>query len=407
MRNIYNFLLGLVAIAACWQAWHIVYQDSIERAPTAATSKPEECLAVEVLPVRTQTLAERIELVGSLQPHVELTVRARNSGYISELPLDLGDRVKAGQVLLRLDDQAAREAVARAEAAVTVAQAERDAQKTVAEQATRNRERIDALRQSGAATVQQAEDARALDEVARARLALEEARVVQAQSELSQMRIELQTLELQSPIDGVVAERFVHVGDLAQPNEPLLRIVGLSLVETSVHVTERDYDRLRSGQAAVLTVDAHPGQIFHGRVARVAPVVDPATRTAAVRIEAPNDRGLLRPGMHARVTVLCDQPRSAGVVPVAALKEEDAERCVFVVHGEPPTIERREVRVGLVDGLVAEVLAGLKPGERVVTLGSRLVRHGQLVRPIETTWPVALATAADGRQLDSSTVAEE
>ena len=393
MRTVCNFLLGLVAIAACWQAWHIVYLDSQSRIETASRDKPDQCLAVEVLAARKQSVSDRVELVGSLEPLAAVELRARINGYVSGLPFDLGDRVEANQVVVELDDTAAEESVAQAEAALLVANAELASRRTAADQTVRNLDRIETLYNTNAATEQQLEDARALADVAAAEVSLEKARVEQARAALAQAKVRHVELTLRTPIPGVVAERHVHVGDLAQPNSPLLRIVALDKLLTVVHVTERDYDRIRAGQEAALTVDAHPEKVFSGVVSRVSPTMDPSTRTAAVRIEAENGRGLLRPGMHARVTVLCDQPRSAGVVPVAAVKQDEQGTCVFIVEGEPPTIERREVRLGLNDGVIAEILGGLQPGEQVVTLGSRLVRHGQVVEAIPATWPVSLADA--------------
>ncbi|MCA9053262.1 MAG: efflux RND transporter periplasmic adaptor subunit [Planctomycetaceae bacterium] len=394
MRTVSNFVLGLVAIAACWQAWHVVYLDSQARTEVDAPAKPQECLAVEVLPARKQSVSDRIALVGGLEPLAEVELRARVNGYVSGIPLDLGDRVTTGQVVVALDETAAAESVAQAEATLRVAAAELAAQKTAADQTVRHLERTKSLYATKAATEQQLEEAESQVEIAAARVLLEQARIEQAQASLSKANANLRELALISPIDGVVAERLVHVGDLAQPNTPLMRIVSLEKLLTVVHVTERDYDRIQAGQEAVLTVDAHPNKVFRGVVSRVAPTLDAATRTAAIRIEADNSRGLLRPGMHTRVTVLCETPRSAGVVPVAAVKQDEQGTCVFVVQGEPPTIERREVRLGLNDGRIAEILAGLKPGEQVVTLGSRLVRHGQVVNPIEASWPVSLVDTA-------------
>lgn len=387
MRIVLNFLLGLAAIGACWAAWWTVYEDAAAQAAAPGPAKGEECLAVEVLPVRKQTIADRIQTVGSLEPSARIRVRARVGGYICELPYDLGDRVEANTPVVVLDDTLQKESISQAEAALRVAEAELKSQEAVRDQARRHLKRIVELRAANAATDTQLDEAQSAVEVAEAQVVLERARVEQARSTLNRARLELADLKVSAPLPGIVSERLVEIGDLAQPNDVLMQIVTLDQVQCDVHVIEKDFERMKPGLETLVSVDGLPGKSFHGRVVRVAPTIDPATRTGIARVEIPNPRHSLRPGMHARLTILSQEPRSVDVVPVQAVVDQPDGHTVFVVQGTPPTVERRPVRIGFGDGLIYEVLSGLKAGEQVITLGSRLVHHGQQVDPVAMTWP--------------------
>ena len=161
-----------------------------------------------------------------------------------------------------------------------------------------------------------------------------------------------------------------------------LRIVDLSTVRTAVHVGESDYRQLREGQPAEVRVDTYPDP-FPGRVVRLAPVLDPETRTAVVYIAVENPDGLLKPGMHARVRVVLDRHEQATAVPLASVVETPEGSTVFVLTEDGGRVSQVSVRLGLADRAMVEVLSGVDPADRVVTLGSHLVRDGQVVEVVD------------------------
>ena len=382
-----RLLLSLAAVAACWGAWYVVYRDSQSR---MAQEKPEsqaDPFAVEVVPVRRDEIEERIILVGSLFPIAQTEIRSRVNGYVIGLPFDVGDRVRVNDVICRLEDNDQREEVARADAALNVAKAQLRSQETAQQLAQRNIERQRNLVEGGAGTVQQLEAAEADLKIADASIDLEEARVSEADANLLRARLALEDLTLRSPISGYVAQRPMDVGDLAKPDVPLLRIVNLDTVKTTVNVVEKDYQKIQLGQQAEVTVDAYPREVFHGEVKRIAPVLDVDTRTASVEIEVTNSGQLLKPGMYARVSLRSRRIRKGLLVPVSALLNVDGKPVVYIVTGEASKIERRDVQVGSSDGRVTEVASGLSEGDKVVTLGNRLVKPGQQVAPLEVPWP--------------------
>ena len=373
-----------VALAVGW----LIYQNSLAQTVAAKKDQTVAPVSVEVMRVHERTLEDRAEMVGSLEATALVDIRARTDGYITRLPFDVQDFVKAGEVVVELDASNAQQLVDRAEAALKVAKAQLRAEQAKEEQALRDHERQVELSRTGVATAQQREQTAALLDVARAQRELQEAQVSQFEADLRQSRLTLEQTRIVAPISGYVASRLVEVGDLADPTKSLLQIVNLETVKTVVNVVERDYARLRPGQTATITVDAYPDQTFSGTVVRKAPVLDPLTRTAAVHLEIPNPDTLLKPGMYARVLLLFDKRPYTAVVPLAAFLEGKQRPTVYVVSEDGSSAELREVVTGITDGELVEVRSGLEPGDRVITLGSRLVRHGQLVAAREIDLPV-------------------
>lgn len=387
LRNLTRLVLGLTAIGACFGAWYVVYRDSQAKAAAAPVAKQIELVAVEAVAVRMVPIKDRIELVGSLTPLAQVVVRPRVGGYVRAVNVDLGDEVAEGAEVARLDDSTQAEAVALAEAAKDVAKAQLEAQITERGLADKTLTRQQNLTASGAGTPQQVEQAVAALEITKARVELEEARVEQAQADLLRAKLELQELRQVSPIKGVVAERMIDIGNLAAPDSPLLRIVDLSIVRTTTHVTELDYPLMQVGREADVRVDAFPKQVFAGKVSRVAPVLDELTRTAEVRIDIPNSTGILKPGMYCRVSLRSGVDREGLVIPIAALIDGQ-QPFVYVIEGTPTVAHRRTIEIRSMGNNLVEVISGLSVDEQVVTLGNRLLTPGQTVTVIprdETT----------------------
>lgn len=370
-----RFAALLVCVAVCSTIGWVIYQDSLASTETESKPKAEEIIAVAAVNVSRRTVEDRIELVGGLEPVTEVAIRSRVSGYLTGLPFDVGDKIDEQSVVVELDDKTTRELFISAEAAERVAQAQLDAQRSRETQARRQVERYRELGRTGVSTKQQLEDAESVWAVAQAEVKLEEARLSQTKADLERTRLTLEELQIQSPISGYVAERNAQPGDLARAEDILLRIVDLGTLRTVVNVVERDYGKIRVGQRASIEVDAVPDQSFPGVIVSKAPVLEPETRTGRIMIQIRNLEQLLRPGMHARVTIVADRHVDALVVPLSALLERDGEQFVFEVDAE--SLARRQVvRTGIREGDLVELLGGVRPEAQIVTLGSRLVKDG-------------------------------
>lgn len=229
--------------------------------------------------------------------------------------------------------------------------------------------RAERLAAEGAGSVREVVDARTNLATARA----EETRAGAVLQSMGARASGAGTYTLRSPIGGTVVRRSLRVGAEARPDaaEPAFLVSDLSHLWVLAHVHEGQGSVVRAGDAAEITLPSLPGVTLHARVERVADAVDPDTRTLVVRVPVENRDGALRPEMFARVT-LRSATRHALTVPVTAIVTSAGDPVVLVERGEG-SYERRPVVVGAELGERAQILGGLRPGERVVTRGALLL----------------------------------
>ncbi len=183
-----------------------------------------------------------------------------------------------------------------------------------------------------------------------------------------------QRMLLVSPVAGVVAERKANPGMEVRPDlpEPLFVVTDLNRVQVMVDVPEAHLSKIAPGHKIAVQVDAYPDERFAGRVERIVPGVDPATRRVQVRCSVGNTAGRLRPEMYARVTLLADENRTAVRVPNSALVTQGVQHFVFVERS-PGVLMRRKVELAIQDREYSYLVSGLAPDERVVTSGALLL----------------------------------
>ena len=181
-----------------------------------------------------------------------------------------------------------------------------------------------------------------------------------------------------SPVDGFVGRRNLDAGAFAGANTVILSVVDIGTVRMVANLVENDFRRIERGAQALVEVDAFPGEQFAGQVSRVAPVFDPATRTATMEIEVPNPGYRLKPGMYARVRLTAGRKTDALTVPRAALVDIGSQRGVYTL--EQDVVRFRPVEVGLTDLERVEILKGLSDGTQVVTTGALALRDGDRVQ---------------------------
>jgi len=182
-------------------------------------------------------------------------------------------------------------------------------------------------------------------------------------------------LPITAPLTGVVIDRRVTAGQFVQSDgTPIMTIADLSTVWVVGDVFERDLQRVSAGQAASITTAAYPGEAFHGRVNYISDSIDAATRTAKVRVSVANPGGRLKPEMFASVSLDLDAHDRVMLVPSDAVFTEDGRAFVYTEVGSGKFV-RRAVDVAQTDGPLRRVLAGLRPGDRVVVDGALLLRQ--------------------------------
>ncbi len=359
------------------------------KGPGASARPP---MTVELATVSRASLNERIVVVGNLIGAATVEVAPKIGGRLQSVAVRIGDRVSHGQMIAKVEDQEIREQVKQVQASHDVSSAsvrQREADLKLAEIS---------LERSRSLFARQLLSKQALDEVeaghqaAVAQLDLVRAQFEQAKARLEELQINLANTVIASPVDGFVGKRNLDPGAYVSPNTPVASVVDIHLVRLVANLVEKDLRRVSVDMPTEVEVDAYPGETFEGRLARVAPVLDPATRTAEMEVEVPNGDFRLKPGMYARVRITVDHREAALVVPRNAVVALEGRRGVFVAQEAGTPGERREgafdlpsgngpasaaltaqfrpVETGLEEQEWVEIVTGIVEGERVVTTGA-------------------------------------
>src|SRR5262245_1945604 len=263
----------------------------------AASGASDTTTAAIPVQVESPTRGEMLSLytgTAPLEADQEATVVAKVAGEVREILFEEGDRVQAGQVLARLDGDRLRFEVQQSEA--NLRKLEREYNRNV-----------ELFERKLVASVS----------VENVRYEME---ALKAAYDLA--RLNLGYTEIRAPISGVVSKRHIKVGNTINVNDRTFEITDLEPLIAEVHIPEREFARLKAGQAAGIAVDALNGRQFAGHVERISPTMDPATGTFKATIEVTDANGLLKPGMFARVGIVLERRAEALRIPRGARSEE-------------------------------------------------------------------------------------
>ncbi len=319
--------------------------------------------AVEVSTVRRAEIQDDAQAVGTLRSRQSVSLRPEVSGRVARIAFEEGARVRAGQLLVQLDDVLQRAELNQAEAQLSIARAN----------LKRNEELVAAnfLAQ------------RVLDE-SRASLQVAEAQVALAQARLQRMRVE-------APFNGTVGLSNVSLGEFVKDGAELVNLEDTSSLTVDFRLPERYQDRVAKGQVVQVRLDALPGREFEARVLAVDPLLDAEGRSLSVRaVLSGGDAQGLRPGMFARVLAIFSVNDQALMIPEEALLPQAGRQYVIKLEaGEggteaPPVSRRVEVSLGVRRAGQVQVLEGVAEGDRIVVAGQqRLQRDGTPVRVVD------------------------
>ncbi len=301
--------------------------------------------------------------VGSISPREMSRIGPKVSGRIKDIPVDEGDFVKKGGLLMLIDPF-------DYERALEHAQSQLDQAKASLERAERDLTRMEGLYRATAVTEQNMQDAVTARDLARFQYD-------QAVTALEAAKRNLRECRLEAPFSGVVTAVTANEGELTGPQMQAFVMMDMSTVKVEVDLPEEIYSSIRTGNSGTITVDAVPGQSFEGTITKIYPTIDPASRTFTVTITLENPGLKLRSGMTARCRVVQMVRDSVVAVPKDALirgedsyiayrvRDDIVERCPLTLGIEGDDLY--EVTSGLFEGdlVVLRGLAGLKPGAKV------------------------------------------
>jgi len=337
-----------------------------------------KALPVTIASVVPHEFADEISAVGTLKARDTSPLSPKVAGTVSRVLVDIGERVNAGEVVIKLDRtnydlgvKQARAALAAAEAAVPQAEAH-------FEQAEKEYRRAIELLKEKVIPQSRFDASEAAFKSAKEAVFYARAQRDQAKAALETALEHLKDADIRSPIGGAVVERNVEIGQAVAPGGRLLLIVDQTSLNLDVDLPEADIGRIVVGTVALITTDAFPGHEYSGKVTVINPLVDRKTRTFRMRIEVPNPSGKLVDGMYARVKLSAEKRRSLAV-PRETLQRLPGSGTYYVFVVEGNKAHKRTVEIRAMDDQFAEVMGGLVENDKVVTSGAGRLQSGMEV----------------------------
>jgi len=389
--------LGVIAvIAVAFWAGYVPRAKLETTIQTEARDQEGALPLVNVIPVDRAPAKTELELPGNIQPVTEAPILARADGYIKTRRSDIGDRVKAGQLMAEIEAPELDQQVRQAKATLQQAQASLDQSSANYAQGKANEElaavtakRWSNLAGRGVVSRQENDQYQAQYQSQAANLEALEKAIAAARSNVASSEANLGRLQelqgyeqVKAPFDGVVTLRNVDVGTLITAGTTLLyRIAQTGMLRTYLNVPQSDADAIRVGQPAVLSMPNLPGRHFSGTVARTSNSLDPASRTLLVEVQVRNTDGSLLPGMYTLVDL-----NTARIAPPLMIPGD-----VLVVRAEGPQVATvgsdhivhfRKIAIGRDFGDRLEVNSGLEAGDWVIPNPSDSIREGVKVHPV-------------------------
>ncbi|MDD4569321.1 MAG: efflux RND transporter periplasmic adaptor subunit [Tepidanaerobacteraceae bacterium] len=383
---------------------------------TPMDAEPEKTVTVRVGLSQTEDLPEFQSFPGKVMAVDEVSLSPKLGGKVEQILIKEGEKVKVGQVLIKLEQKDVVSQVNQAQAGYDaalshlsslekgqlpqqIAQLESAVNQAEANynNAKENYDRMKELLDEGAISTQQFEGvelqyniAKEQYESAKTQLSLTQektapesisaaqAQVKQAEAMLSAAKTALDNCFITSPIDGTVGAITATIGQLASPGYPVATVGNLNSVEIQINVTEDRVNGLKTGQEAEVTVDAVSDSIFKGKIVSVSPFKDPMTQVYPVKILLPNEEGFLKSGMFARVKLMVALYSEVVTVPEDAVVSYDGTKIVYTM--EDGLAKANAVETGPASMGRIAITTGLPSGKEIIIEGQELITDGMKVK---------------------------
>jgi len=394
--------ISLAVIAAAVLVYFLAVKRQPAKAAESSSSSPagqqaqkteEAPIAVKVVDAKKGDLIIRLKSPGEAVTDWKIVMKTEVEGVVKELKAREGLHVKAGDILVRIDEERYRLALERQEASRLKLLSEMLLEKqfgqstaplgAAPEKVAKAKEEFAAAEagfRKGLATQADFGKASKEYEASLIEAGLRKEEVMAASKGLTQAEIDVKTAELdlekttiKAPFAGIVIEIKVSPGEHLEPGRDLFTLVNISEIKVTAKVLESEVGKMRIGREVDLRFSAYPDKVFKGTVEAVSPIVNPEDRTCAVRVAVDNAREEIKPGMHAEVEIAAEVYKDRLLVPQDAVLVRGGRKLVFVV--EEGLAKWRYIEVGLENEAYAEVLDGIKEGEKVIVEGHFTLAH--------------------------------
>ena len=393
-------LLVLGAALFCVVIAFFVVQRVRAGAPSH-THNGRDVMPAAIAIVQRAPIGNTLSIAGEFLPYQEIEVHAKVAGYIRNINVDIGDRVKTGQVLAVLE---VPELVAQLQGTVAGVRHSRQEVERARNEVTRDEAQHAALHANwlrleqaakarpGLIAQQELDDAQSKDQASEAQvdsaksaLAAAEQQLEMSQANNSQISAMSDYTRITAPFDSVVTWRYADTGALVQAGtsannaQPVVKLAEVDILRLRIPVPESAAGSVRIGQPADITVQA-TGEHFTGTVTRFTDSLDRSTRTMQVEIDVANDKYRLQPGMYADVTLHIQKHDNALTIPIQAVQQQNGKPSVLLID-QQNRVQSREIKTGLEAPTRVEVLEGLNEGDRVIVGNFGSFQAGQIVEP--------------------------
>nr|WP_243237268.1 efflux RND transporter periplasmic adaptor subunit [Heliobacterium chlorum] len=363
-------------------------------AGTACGKQPEATTAeapaqtVSLAKVQRASLSNRLTFNGTLEAKEELKLVPKGTGKVAQINGEVGQMVRAGDVLMELDNRdiqarldSARAGVAVNEASLQRAQVQLEMDQIALGDAQRNYERQKALFEAGAAPKTEFENSKSAYDKAdkqvandQASIASAQAQMQQSQAQIRQIEVELNDTVLRSPVTGIIAERSANTGEYVSNTNPAFTVVNIDTVEVKANLTETDINYVKTGQEVEVKITAARTEPFKGRITKISPIADEKAKTYPIWISIDNHDYILKPGMFAEFQLNTNQKTDVLTVPTEAIIERNGTPMIYLaVDGK--AVEKK-VHLGITDGKLVEILDGITENDKVITSGLKTLTDG-------------------------------
>lgn len=386
-----------------------------------AAAQQNSGVRAEVMKPVKRKVIRKLKLPATLIADEQVDLYAKTSGYIDQIKVDIGSRVKKGDVLTTISVPEMKDELQQIQAVLKAKQARVRAFTAKATQVQRmvdttrsevlrykaqydlaalNLRRKEELREANAIPEQALDEARSSSAISKAQLQIAEAKVKGAQASYQAVIADVEVAEsdvmvaranesrlktmmdyatIKAPFDGIITERNVDHGTFVRSaadgtTRSLLTIAKTDRIRVVMEVTEIDAYYIRVGTSVLVDIKALHGKPYEGKVSRFAGAVKPDTRTMRVEVDLDNSNGAITPGMYARVTIMLETRADATVIKSKAIRTEGNDTIVFIV--ENGIARLRSVEIGYDDGIWAEILSGLQGSEDVITASGGTITPG-------------------------------
>ncbi len=372
----------LIVVAGLGVGGFFIWKQWERRQAESADAKP-----VSTANVEPRDISFAINAAGEIGPADQVSVRPEINGKIAELPVDIGDHVKKGQLLCRLDDTDLQTEKESQLSQIAGARLQIEAATLNVEKTEREYNRNKQLFESKLVAQDIFDNTRTDYQIAKNSLALSKNALERAEKALKQVDDKLAKTHIEAPFDCTVLTRPVSLGQTVSGSAgfnsgtEILTIANLNDMIITAHINQADVTRMKNGQPVEVQVESVPGLRLKGEVERIAPqaLIKNGIKGFSARIAIKNIDPRIRPGMTSILTVPVASVENALSVPLSAVFTEKGERFVFVKDGEQ--FERRPVQIGISDYSFAEVQRGLQEGDLVALEMPHDVKSEPVVKP--------------------------